>query len=182
MTATRDRSPHLRLVVTNSERRAGNQMPASSVDDQQLSFPYPEITAVIFVYLKDIGREEFADILGALRPRWVIDVRTVPRLDLIAASRPAAFALFEKAKATYVDLFGRLGIRTYRTAESNPAFWGRAVFDLLSNSERMGPYLFLFDDEQLMESAFEILPNLIKPVLGHAPQVAHVRHAAGGNR
>lgn len=177
MTTERDRRPHLRLVVTNPER--GDRAPTLQPEGRQLSFPYPEVTAFIFVYLEAMGREEFAGILGGLAPRWIFDVRTVPRLDLIAASRPSAFSQFERAKASYVDLFGRLGVRSYRTAESNPAFWGRAVFDILSESERMGPYLFLFDDEQLMDSAFEILPNLIKPVLGHAPQVAQLRHAAG---
>lgn len=179
MNPDRIRAPHLRLVVTNSDQRTVKRATPSQPEGHQLSFPYPEVTAVIFVYLEAMGREEFAAILGELAPRWIFDVRTVPRLDLIAASRPSAFALFERCKTSYVDLFGRLGIRSYRTAESNPAFWGTAVFDLLSNSERMGPYLFLFDDEQLMDSAISILPNLIKPVLGHAPQVAQLRHASG---
>jgi hypothetical protein len=89
----------------------------------------------------------------------------------------SAFRLFEKAQAAYVDLFGRLEIKSYRSAESNPAFWASAVFDLLKSSERKGPYFFLFDDEQLMTSADYVLPDIILPIVGKAARFVMIRHA-----
>lgn len=169
---------HLRLVASKEPTHgAAEKSPVRR--QEQLSFPYPESSAVLFVHLDTIEKDEFQQILGAYTPRWIIDVRTVPRLDTIATSRLSAFSLFEKSKAYYVDLFGRLGIKSYRVAESNPAFWSSAVFDLLKNSDRKGPYLFLFDDEQLLQAADEILPKVIKPVVGKTARFARIQHFDG---
>jgi hypothetical protein len=164
---------HLRLVAAREpgDEKAAKPLPPR---DKQLSFPYPETSTVFLVYIDSIGKEEFARILGDYAPRWIIDVRAVPRLDTIAASRLSAFTLFERAKASYVDLFGRLGIKSYRSVESNPAFWGNAVFDLLKDTEKKGPYLFLFDNEQLLRAADDVLPDVIMPVIGKTARFAHI--------
>jgi hypothetical protein len=169
---------HLRLIATRDQDhdRAAKPLPQR---DKQLSFPYPEASTVFLVYIDLMGKDEFARIVGEYTPRWIIDVRAVPRLDTIAASRLSAFALFERAKASYVDLFGRLGIKSYRVAESNPAYWSSAVLDLLKNSDRKGPYLFLFDNEQLLRIADDILPEVIQPVVGKTARFAHIRHSEG---
>jgi len=169
---------HLRLVATPSEERktVTTGTKGSGKREKQLAFPYPESSTVYFVYVDAIGHEEFSRIVGDYIPRWIFDVRTVPRLDTITASRSSAFRLFEKFKTTYVDLFGRLGIKSYRDAESNPVFWATAVFDLLKNSERKGPYIFLFDNEQMMTSADYVLPDIFEPAVGNAVRVAKIRH------
>lgn len=177
MTTPREPGSHLRLVFNTSEEPRPAK-PAVKVDrSDQLALPYPEETAVFLVFVETMDRNEFAGIVGNYTPRWVIDVRTVPRLDTIAGSRPSAFHLFRKAKASYVDLFGKLGIRSYRSAESNPAIWGTVVCDLLRGSERKGPYLFLFDDESLFQAADRLLPNLIKPVIGKRARFARIGHS-----
>lgn len=177
MTASREPGSHLRLVVTMSDEprvakpRTKNDLP------EQLALPYPEETAVFLVFVETMDRDKFARIVGDYTPRWVIDVRTVPRLDTIAGSRPSAFHLFRKSKAAYVDLFGKLGIRSYRSADSNPAVWGIAVSDILRGSDRKGPYLFLFDDESLLQAADRLLPGLIKPVIGKRAHFARIGHS-----
>ena len=172
-----ERPPHLRLIFARTEKSQTAKSGAPRPRERQLALPYPETTAVFFVYVDSMGREEFAKIVGDYAPRWIIDVRAVPRLDTIAPSRMLAFRLFERSKAAYVDLFGRLGIKSYRSAESNPAFWSGAVFDLLKNSERKGPYLFLFDNEQMMNSADHVLPDVMQPVVGKSAQFARIGHA-----
>jgi hypothetical protein len=166
---------HLRLV---SAQETGKEKLAKPTQrrDKQLSFPYPDASTVFLVYVEALGKEEFARILGNYAPRWIIDVRAVPRLDTIAASRLSAFSLFERTKASYVDLFGRLGIKSYRSVESNPAFWGSAVFDLLKDTERRGPYLFLFDNEQMLRVADHVLPDVIMPAIGKTARFAHIGH------
>jgi hypothetical protein len=173
----REAPSHLRLVLTRAEGNCDNAAKIGRRTEKQLAFPYPETSTVFLVYVESMGRDEFARILGDFVPRWVIDVRAVPRLDIIAASRVSAFNLFEKAEATYVDLFGRLGIKSYRSAESNPAFWSSAVFNLLKNSDRKGPYLFLFDNEQLMKTADDVLPEAMLPVVGKDACFANIRHS-----
>jgi hypothetical protein len=169
---------HLRLIESG-ERGHSTAKKASIRRHEQLSFPYPETSTVFLVHLASIGKCEFEQILVAYMPRWIIDVRAVPRLDTIAASRLSAFTLFEKSKASYVDLFGRLGIKSYRVAESNPAFWSGAVAELLKNYDPKGPYLFLFDDEQLLRVAGDVLPEVIKSVVGRAARFALIQHSAG---
>lgn len=170
--------PHLRLITSQKQ---SHDMATKSLhlQDKQLSFPYPETSTVFLVYIESIGKDEFARILGDYAPRWIIDVRAVPRLDTIAASRLSAFTLFKRTKASYIDLFGRLGITSYRVAESNPAFWSSAVFELLKNSDQRGPYLFLFDNERLLRIADDILPEVIQPVVGKSARFAHIRHSDG---
>ncbi len=167
---------HLRLVATkaDADKTAAKPVPPQGL---QLAFPYPEASTVVFLYVAALGRDEFARIIGDYTPRWIIDVRVVPRLDTLATSRRSAFMLFDRSKAAYIDLFGRLGIKSYRAAESNPAFWGSAVYDLLKQSNRKGPYLFLFDNEQLMASADHVLPSVIKPVIGKAAHFARLGRA-----
>jgi hypothetical protein len=146
-------------------------------ENHQLTFPYPEESTVFFVFIKTMNRDEFLRIIGDYSLRWIIDVRAVPRLDTIAGSHISAFQLFEKSKASYVDLFGKLGIRSYRSADSNPAVRGLAVSDILKNSERKGPYLFLFDNEDVFETADRLLPNMIKPVIGKRARFARLGHS-----
>jgi hypothetical protein len=141
--------PHLRLISTGRQQSELNRPHVDRPKERQLAFPYPDEATVFLVYVGMMGRDEFAKIIGELTPHWVFDIRTVPRLDTIAASRLSAFQMFQRAKVSYVDLFGQLGIRSYRSADSNPAVWGNAVTQLLQASERKGPYLFLFDDESL---------------------------------
>ena len=169
----RSSPPHLRLVVVTPEPGKYAPKPASP-RGTQLAFPYPEGSTVVFVFVDAIDRDEFTRIVSDYTPRWIFDVRVVPRLDTIAASRRSAFSLFERMKVSYVDLFGRLGIKSYRSAESNPAFWSSAVFELLKDAERKGPYLFLFDNEKLLRAADEVLPDVITPVIGKAARFAHI--------
>ena len=174
MTSDREAGSHLRLVFNAKQT---SEAPAANIPrktDRQLAFPYPDASTVLLVKVDAMGREEFVRVIGQYMPRWIFDVRAVPRLDTVAASRLAAFQLFERSKATYVDIFGRLGIRSYRSADSNPAFWGSTLSELIKDSDRKGPYLILFDDEPLLRAADEVLPEIIRPVLGKAAHIARI--------
>jgi hypothetical protein len=113
-----------------------------------------------------MSHNEFRKVVGEVMPRWIFDVRAVPRFDTIVGSRPSAFHLFAKAKAAYVDVLGKVGATSYRSADSNPAVWGNVVCEILRISDRKGPYLFLFDDKSLFQASDEILPRIVKPVIG----------------
>ena len=166
---------HLRLIITEKSHSTAPELLHHG--HQQLSLPYPETSSVLLVLLEAIGKNEFSQILEEFAPNWIIDVRAVPRLDKIAVSRLSAFTLFEKFHTSYVDLFGRLGIKSYRAAESNPAFWSGAVIELLKNSNQKGPYFFLFDNEELLSATCKVLPSFIEPLIGKTPRFAQIRHA-----
>lgn len=167
---------HLRLVVRSAESARALPKPVHP-RDQQLAFPYPEDSTVVFLHVASVGRDEFTRIIGDYAPGWIIDVRVVPRLDNVATSRRSAFMLFDRSRASYIDLFGRLGIKSYRAVESNPVFWASSVIELLKHSKRRGPYLFLFDNEQLIASADQILPGVIKPIIGKAAHFTRLGRA-----
>jgi hypothetical protein len=165
--------PHLRLVAQR-ERGWPATSKLNSPEGTQLSFAYPETSAVVFVLIAAIGRDEFARIIDEYLPRWIFDVRTVPRLDTIAQSRHSAFTLFERNKTSYIDLFGRLSINSYKSADSNPVFWGKEVFKLLKEADVKGPYLFLFDNERLLHAANKVLPSVIMPLIGKSASIARI--------
>ena len=173
--SARQSTPHLRLVVR--QPRSGSA--GSSEGEprpEQLSFWYPDSSVVFLLCVAWMGREEFGAGLRRCVPQWVIDIRTVPRFDRIAASRNEAFALFEGLGATYVDLFGRLGITSYDSMESNPNNWGRAVVDLLENSDRLGPYVFLLDNEKLTARTRLVLPRVMGEVVGDGLRIETIAH------
>lgn len=155
---------HLRLVF--SQEQVADQDAACLEQAEQLSFPYAEDFAVILVLVVSMGPRDFKKVIVDSMASWVIDVRVAPRFDTLAFSRDAAFTLFRERRVRYVDLFGRLGISSYRSAETNPAFWGTHFCRLLVKSERAGPYLLLFDDRTLMLSAANVLPPMVRGALG----------------
>lgn len=172
----RHSGPHLRLVE-EPDKIIDAESLVKCREHQQLAFPYPEVSTAFFLRIDRFTREEFARTLGNLTPRWIIDVRAVPRLDTVARSRSSAFDLFANAKVEYIDLFGRLGIRSYKSADANPVFWSRTVLRILAASERKGPYFFLFDDEELLFAADRILAPTLKSLVGSSTRIAHINQS-----
>ncbi len=140
---------------------------------KQLTLPYLTPSSVLLVDANLLDRGQFYDLVKAAVPRWIFDVRVVPRLDTLAGSRSLAFSMFENAKASYVDLFGRLGITSYHTADANPALWIKAAVDLLKQSKQhASPCLFIFDAPDQLDVAIGILQSALKPVIGKKITVA----------
>jgi hypothetical protein len=166
---------HLRLVGSNSETRP-SVVGTAIRRHEQFSFPYPETSSVFFLRADTVAPTAFTRILAENTPRWVIDVRVVPRFDSVAGSRASAFRLFENYKATYIDLFGRIGIRSYRSVEANPALWAKTIQNLLTESGRKGPYLFLFDNQDIMVSADRVLRQVMSQIAGSSARFSNITH------
>lgn len=149
------KSPYLKVV---SSRRDG-QGPLIGANDlrpspEQLSLPYPDPFTVLIAHVENLKPENFLRIVGTLRPRWIIDARIAPRMDVVAGSRSYAFSLFHSHQIEYVDLFGKLGLSTSRSVEINPALWVEKVGHLIKSSRHpVGPFLVLFDRWDLFNAA-----------------------------
>jgi hypothetical protein len=154
---------HLRIV--SSEAR---NSPASGrrMEPVQLEFPYPGRSTVFLVNIEALTVREFGELFGLFSPRWIIDVRSVPRMDKIAPSRNSAFSLFNNRNSSYVDLFGRLKIKSYRVVEANPSFWAPQLAALLEDAKAKGPYMFLFDNVPLLERSELILRDAFGEIVG----------------
>ena len=133
---------------------------------EQYSLPYPDPLAVFLALVVAMPSDHFIRLLVDNCASWVIDIRVAPRFDTLMCLRDSAFRLFRARNVSYVDLFGRLGVRSYRSAASNPGLCGVDLCQLLSESDRHGPYVLLFDDQKLMLSAGNVLPGMLRGVLG----------------
>ena len=156
--------PHLRLIPGK-----GTDATTSGeviLGPRQLSLRFPDSLAFFFVCVASMDIDEFFSVIDRCRSSWIIDVRAVPRFDIITTSRRSAFKLFQMTDATYIDLFGRLGIQSYRSEESDPTKWGMAIRDLLKEAKRKGPYVFLFDNQELLRDAHRVLPDMLRSIVG----------------
>lgn len=174
--AERKEAFHLRLIFDQEKGEKPTNVCLES--PEQISLPYPDRVAVIFALVTTMSWREFVELVIQNTPSWVIDVRVAPRFDTLACSREAAFRLFQEQNATYVDLFGRLGVKSYRSAESNPAVWGNRLCNLLVESKREGPYVLLFDNQTLMVSAGNVLPRIIRGGLGEEVHFRRISNIA----
>ena len=156
---------HLRLIVDQEIDETSTDVGLEPPG--QISFPFlpPNRVPFILAFVATMNRGDFVELVIQNMPSWVIDVRTAPRFDTLVCSREAAFRLFREQNVTYIDLFGRLDVKSYRSAESNPALWGHRLCNLLTESKRSGPYVALFDNHSLMVSAGNVLPLMVQEAL-----------------
>ncbi|MDE0349800.1 MAG: hypothetical protein OXM56_08845 [Gammaproteobacteria bacterium] len=148
---------HLRLL--DGKGSAAQPNSPVELDPRQMSLPYADRLAFHLVLVDALDRDAFREIMEVLLPSWIVDVRAVPRFDVIESSRQALFAFIGERKIRYVDLFGMLGIRSYRSEEADPAIWSAKLAELLASADERGPYLLLFDNRRLLLSTNQVLPK-----------------------
>ena len=163
---------YLRLVEQTDAEPPKKEKVTKSIfhrKEQQLALPYRDPSVAVFADVKDIEVGGFAELLSSLSPKWIIDARTTPRLDMLGGSRSNAFKLFDSNDAEYVDLFGQLGLATCRSADANPASWAVVVGEIIRSSGKpFGPFLILFDNTELLKAAADALPSSLHSTLGRA--------------
>lgn len=159
--------PFLRLVsnreAVEGEKKAIKSKRRKSI---QLGLPYEREHSVVFVDVNGVSSEQFYQLVMTLRPRWVVDARPAPRFDILLGSRRYAFKAFEVVGASYVDLFGELGVPTLRSTDVNPNLWSKRLAERIKVScSPGGPYLFVFDDVALIEACRWEVPSAMKAIL-----------------
>jgi hypothetical protein len=172
------KASHLRLVSTrdaasgpdkaSSDARGGVRRHA-----EQLALPYLDPFTIVFANVQSIDQATFANIMASLRPKWIIDARVTPRMDILAGTRSNAFKIFGSYGVEYVDLFGQLGLGTYRSADVNPNLWIDTVGEMIATSRKpMGPYLALFDNDNLMSASKIPFVTTLNKSLGQETSLA----------
>jgi hypothetical protein len=102
---------HAKLTLIHGRKRAPISPEAFSPIEQgpQASlFPESRPGIVVFVSFPDVEECEFVDLLENAKPRFVIDLRVVPRFDIGRLNRERAFDIFDAAGTRYIDLTGTL--------------------------------------------------------------------------
>lgn len=131
---------------------------------EQLALNFFGVPELLFVKESDIlATGVFANLLESVRPHWLFDIRITPRLDFLAPNRSLAFKHFIDMKLDYIDIFGVLGTHSYRTEEARPESWGYYVASVLSEATtKNGPYMFIFDNEEIMKLSENTVPSVLK--------------------
>lgn len=136
---------HLRLISNNP------QLTPFYVEPEQLALPYMEQYSIVLANVDQLDRYEFFDFVFSISPRWIIDIRVSPRFDRVAGTRSNAFRIFSSIGATYVDLLGQLKVSSYATTEVSPNYWGRPIFQMISETKvPHGPFLLLFERTEVL--------------------------------
>jgi len=114
-----------------------------------------------------ISAEEFTSVLEKIRPKWVFDLRPLPRFDVEWLSRRAVFNMFEKCSISYHDVAGLIGADSHEDARLNPGIVSNNLLDLVGrsadNTAPYGPLVILLDSEEYLSASARVLPKVLKP-------------------
>jgi hypothetical protein len=116
--------------------------------------------------MERISGNRFAELLGDIRPRWLIDLRPLPRFDIDHMNRRRAFDLFERYGVDYRDVAGLLGIASRTDASLSSGRIADEVIKILIESgvkSSPGPIIFLVDDDELAQASTTVFPKRLRP-------------------
>ena len=148
MTGPKD-TPHLKLLETQA---------VSSEPSQLALFSLPSPQLVLFAPMSGISGQLFLRELETLQPRMLLDLRVLPRFDLVGLTRAAVFRVFESQRLAYRDVTGMLQVSSRRDAKMNAAVMATALCGLLPDS-LSGPVVFLTESEDVAVSYSKMLPQ-----------------------
>lgn len=108
----------------------------------------PNILA--FLDFSSIDEAEFLSLLISAEPKFVLDVRQVPRFDVGNLNRKLVFSIFKKAGAKYIDLGALIGPAHMREIADDPADLSRLALDRAFGSPGhvTGPIIVIIDAKQ----------------------------------
>lgn len=169
--------PHLRLVAASHAQKSLDKTrdDRSSFKSAHQTSLFPEGHPYIaaFVGMSTITASAFTDLFKSLHPRWVLDLRNVPRFDIVGLSRAIVFQWFHRSSTIYRDVAGLLGATSGRDARLNPLVVREFLMPMLSADGRggAGPVLFLLPDHDSAADYSRVLPVCLPAVGAHSWQV-----------
>jgi len=136
---------------------------------QQNLFTSPNPALLCIVDFLEISESELLHIIYEARPRFVVDLRIVPRFDVGSLNRKAIFSLFEKSVTRYLDMSGILGLRDRRDAALNPPILVQHLITQLSSSQHSsysieGPVVFFVDPPQADKNYVDTFVESFQPL------------------
>lgn len=160
---------HLRLVTSVSGPAAIEPPIASPEVRRQLSlFPglFDATPSLLgFLNMSLVSDRTFTFLVRDMRPRWLLDLRPVPRFDYGRLTRRRAFRLFSENDVRYLDIAGGLNIRERHDPRLGAGTLSRELNALLVRSAQklIGPVVVLVDDPSVLLTAKEIIPKTLEP-------------------
>ncbi|HSN98243.1 MAG TPA: hypothetical protein VLS89_08090 [Candidatus Nanopelagicales bacterium] len=155
---------HLQVVLPPSESDGVSQERRES---RQLAlFPVFSSSLLGILNIERVSGIRFEELLRDIRPRWLFDLRPVPRFDIDQLNRRRAFALFRQYRVEYLDITGRLDITSGKDASLSS---GRIADEVtkelteIGTKSAPGPLVFLVDDEEIARISTVVLPERLRP-------------------
>lgn len=177
---TQERPSHLKLIATSlgaadiskhAPPKAPRLIPRKAT---QLQLPHLDSLTFVLASVRSFqGLGEFTEYVAALRPKWIFDIRTIPRLDVLGGTRRHVFSVFRELEISYIDLLGVLGVGSEDSLDARPSVWGKKLAQVV-DANAVGVVLLLFDNIDLLESAALVLPSSMESVM-HRPVAVEVR-------
>lgn len=115
---------------------------------QNTLFASANPSLIVIVDCEHVTEHELTTTLAGSKPKYVLDIRRVPRFDIGRLTRRAAFVAFQAAGAQYIDL---TSIHRQNKSSSAPDSIGRAINDALSFSSKDGAIAVLVENNQFSE-------------------------------
>ena len=112
---------------------------------------------------------EFYMWLSEARPRWLFDLRPVPRFDIGRLNRRLVFNAFAEGGVSYQDIGGLLGLHYGPDARLACGEIGEYLARILRSrvghphSTGVGPVLMLLDNTTYFRLATRVIPSSLQP-------------------
>ncbi len=147
----------------------------------------PEL--LIFLDFQFVTEVDFLTVLTDARPRYVFDLRLVPRFDLGGLNRRLVFSLFAQSATRYVDLSAGLGSKKDRDDRLKSNVLADELRRIIGSPRGAigGPILFVVDEAQFEEAYISALvselpsPNDNGWDVLRVPQIRVARSSASRN-
>ena len=156
------RPPYLRLVAPPPESRPAEP----PVAGQMQLFPADAPTLLLIVDMGFIEESELLSVLCDAPPRWLIDLRPLPRFDFGTLNRARVFRIFEQNRIRYLDLCGKLRIYSRQDASFLSGRVAAEISRILVDARAAlepGKVTVLVDTDDLAKAMRVALPAQIQP-------------------
>jgi TIR domain len=159
---TKPKPNFLRLVDTKSLADPISQDTFVRREWQSTLFANENPSLLLFVNLEEISESDFITILTGARPKFLFDLRKVPRFDIGGLNRKLAFSLFSREKIRYLDLSRQMKPDGEK-GELDTTLAAKVIVDSSHNAFVEGPAAFLVDaqqfDERNISRLIEAMPS-----------------------
>lgn len=159
---------HLQLVVTpaSTPTSVENSQQISRKPEQLSLFDTGERVLLGIINVDRVRGSQFEAMLRQIRPKWLIDLRTVPQFLIDRLNRSSVFDIFDECHIEYVDIISSLNIRSRKDASLSSGRIAQAIMqrwhDKGANTV-LGSIVFLVDDDEIAQLSAKVFPEQLKP-------------------
>lgn len=167
MSTTRSVTGHLRLVVHTADTEPqSSPLPKETNGGQGLLFPSASRDLLLLVDMSSISDDCLIDLISNVKPRWIFDLRALPRFDIGSLNRHGFFDLCRVNLARYRDIGGLVGIAASRDASLSSGVAAVAISEMLNevaSPKTVGPIAVLLGSMNDVSMAAIRLPSDLRP-------------------